>query len=199
VGVADWLELGGYLQFLLGPGGDGRFGGTKLRAKMVLPDSVRERLHIPVFLGINTEIGKVPVAVEKDGWANEFRPIIGWKDDRWLLAFNPIFGYALSGPDKFRIEFEPCAKVGWNTQLGFSVGAEYYAGLGFIGDGFLPRHEQQHLLFAAVDLVEPGHHASAEGTQAAASPWELNLAAGGALTDATGQHVIVKAIIGRSF
>ena len=200
VGVTDWLELGAYLQLMLAPGWDARYGGVKLRAKMVVPEGLQERLGIPVFLGLNVEVGRVPHAVEEQGWANEFRPIVGWKDDRWLLVVNPIFGYALSGPDRFRIDFEPCAKVAFNTQLGFAVGAEYYASLGFIGDGFLPLRQQEHLLFGVIDLVDPARPRQAvEGSPAHASPWEVNLALGGALTDATGQHLIAKAIVGRSF
>jgi len=197
VGVASWLELGVYLQFMLAPGGDARYGGAKARAKMIVPERVRESAGIPLFLGLNVEIGRVPLAVEQEGWANEFRPIIGWKNDHWLLAFNPIFGYALSGPDRFRVDFEPCAKVAWNTQRGFSLGFEYYAGLGLVGEGFLPLREQEHLLFAVLDLAEPAGHAA--GAEARPSPWELNLALGGALTDAAGPHLLVKAIVGRAF
>ena len=201
VGVTEWLELGAYLQFMLAPGGDARFGGAKLRAKLVLPARLQERLGIPVFLGLNVEVGRVPVAVEEQGWANEFRPIIGWKNDRWLVAVNPIFGYALSGPDRFRIDFEPCAKIAFNTQVGFAVGAEYYAGLGFIGEGFLPVHEQEHLLLGVIDLVPPPRQdrGGRAGTTEEGSSWEVNLAVGGALTSATAQHFIAKTIIGRSF
>ncbi len=200
VGVTEWLELGAYLQFMLAPGGDARFGGTKVRAKLVVPESVQQRLGIPVFLGLNVELGRVPASVEQAGWANEFRPIVGWKDHRWLLVANPIFGYALSGPDRFRVDLEPCAKVAFDTQLGFAVGAEYYAGLGYIGSGFLPVRDQEHLLLGAVDLVAPARGRDVPaGSPAHASPWELNVALGGALTAATGQHFIAKAIVGRSF
>lgn len=196
VGVASWLELGAYLQFLLAPGGDARFGGSKARAKMVLPEETRRSLGIPVFLGLNVEVGKVPVAVEQEGWANEFRPIVGWRGGRWLVSLNPIFGYALSGPDRFRVDLEPCGKVSWNTQRGFALGVEYYAGLGLVEEGFLPRSEQEHLVFAVLDLTEPVGAAPAAG---GTSPWELNLAVGAGLTEATPQHLLVKAIVGRSF
>ena len=66
---------------------------------------------------------------------------------------NPIIGYALSGKDSFRPVFEPAAKVAVNTQLGFAVGAEWYAELGFLDD-LLPAREQSHYLFGVVDLVE---------------------------------------------
>lgn len=199
VGVTEWLELGVYLQFAVAPGGDARFGGTKLRAKLILPERVQRALGLPVFLGLNAELGRFPRAFEDAGWASEFRPIVGWKNDRWLVAVNPIFGYALSGPDPLKVDLEPCAKVAFDTQRGFAVGAEYYAGLGFIGDGLLPRRDQEHLVFGVVDLVPAAAAPQAEGSPAHASPWELNVGVGGALTAATGQHFLVKAIVGRAF
>jgi hypothetical protein len=197
LGVTRWLELGAYLQFLLAPGGDARFGGTKLRAKATLPEGAREALG-PVFLALNAEIGRVPVAVEKEGWANEFRPIAGVRSGRWLASVNPILGYALTGPDRFKVDFEPCGKASWNTERGFAIGAEYYASLGAFADGLLPMREQEHLLLAVVDLEEPAGPA-AEAGEGRGSPWEVNLGVGAGLTRGTPQHLLVKAIVGRSF
>ncbi len=193
VGVTPWLELGAYLQLMRAPGGDGRFAGTKARAKLVVPES----LGLPVFLGLNVEVGRVPRAVEEQRWANEFRPILGWRGGRWLVAVNPIFGYALSGPDRFRPDLEPCGKVAFDTRLGFSVGAEYYASLGFVND-LAPLRDEEHLVFAVVDLV-PRSPAPAAGSPARGSPWELNVGVGASLTDAPGPHVIAKVIAGRAF
>jgi hypothetical protein len=190
VGVTEWLELGAYLQTMAYPGG-ARFGGWKARAKLVVP----ERFHLPLMLGLNAEIGKVPHAVEQQGWANEFRPIIGWRNADWLLVLNPIFGYALSGPDRFRVDLEPCGKAAWNTQRGFSVGVEYYAGLGFL-DALLPVQDQEHLIFGVLDLTAPGRSAA---SAAAESPWELNLGLGAGLTSGTSRQLVAKAIVGRSF
>ncbi len=193
IGVTEWLELGAYLQFMWAPGGDGRFGGAKARAKLVVPES----LGLPVFLGLNIEVGRVPYAVEEQRWANEFRPIIGFKGGRWLVVVNPIFGYALSGPDRFRPDLEPCGKVAFDTRLGFSVGAEYYASLGLVND-LAPLRDEEHLVFAVVDLV-PRAPTPASGSPAWASTWEVNVGLGAALTDAPGPHVIAKAILGRGF
>jgi hypothetical protein len=196
-GVTGWLELGAYLQFMLAPGGDARFGGSKLRAKLTLPDGAREALG-PFFLALNAEVGKVPLAVEKEGWANEFRPIAGVRSGRWLVSLNPILGYPLSGPDRFKVDVEPCGKVSWNTQRGFAVGAEYYASLGAVADGLSPLGDQEHLLFAVVDLEEP-LRAGSEAPDRRDSAWELNVGVGAGLTRGTPQHVLVKAIVGRAF
>ena len=109
---------------------------------------------------------------------------------------NPIFGYALTGPDAFRVDLEPAAKVAFDTRLGFALGVEYYAGLGLVGDGFLPVKEQEHLLLGVFDLVPPAGAAPAGSPSRA--EWEVNLAVGGGLTSATGQHLVVKTILGRS-
>jgi hypothetical protein len=195
VGVTEWLELGAYLQLMWAPAdGEGtRFGGWKARAKLVVP----ERLSGHFLLGLNVEVGQVPHEVEAEGWANEFRPILGWKGGRWLVSLNPIVGYALTGPDRFRPDLEPCGKVAYDTRLGFSVGVEYYASLGFAND-LLPLGEQEHLLFGVVDLV-PRSPGPAAGAAARAEGWELDVGVGAALTGAPGPHVLVKAIVGRGF
>ncbi len=157
VGLTDWLELGAYLQFLWAPGGDARFAGWKGRLKLVVP----ERAGLPIMLGLNVEVARVPYSVEQDRWANEFRPIIGWRGERWLVSVNPIFGWALSGSDRFRVDLEPCGKVSFDTRLGFAVGAEYYSSLGFAND-ILPAGDEEHLLFAR----EPQASDAANGVRA---------------------------------
>jgi len=101
---------------------------------MVVP----KRLGLPLFLGLNVEVGRVPRAVEEAGWANEFRPIVGWTNGWFLIDVNPIMGYALSGPEKYQLDFEPAGKVSVNTQLGFALGVEHYSGLGLLREGLSP-------------------------------------------------------------
>ncbi|BDG01265.1 hypothetical protein [Anaeromyxobacter oryzae] len=196
IGVAEWLELGAYLQFLSAPGGVQRFGGAKARAKLVVPERVQRRLGSPLFLGLNVEVSRIPGAIERDPWGTELRPIVGWESGSWLVSFNPIVGFALTGPDRFRPELEPALKVAWNTQRGIALGAEYYAGLGPASD-LLPVRDQEQLLFAVVDYARPSATPVTEGR--VASGWELNLGLGAGLTSVTGQHLVAKAIVGRSF
>ncbi len=198
LGITEFLEIGAYLQNMVNADGQFRFAGWKLRTKWVLP----KRYTGKFFFGINAEIGKVPRAVEAAGWANEFRPIAGYYDGHWLFDINPIFGYALSGPDKLRPDFEPAGKIGFNTQYGFMLGAEYYAGLGPLSSLPAPQSEQDHLLFLTLDLAETASN-SAAGSQESkpedAGEWELNLGLGRGLTEATPQHWILKTIVGRAF
>ncbi|HVP67670.1 MAG TPA: hypothetical protein VMT17_10465 [Anaeromyxobacteraceae bacterium] len=186
LGALDWLELGAYLQTLSAPGFGFRYAGFKLRAKMVVP----RRVTGAFFLGLNVEVGRVPSLVEPSAWSLELRPILGWSDDWLYVAVNPIFDLALAAPDPLRLDLGPCAKAEVNTQVGFGVGLEYYAELGFLDAVGAPSQWQQ-VLFLALDLLSP--HGGEE------SPWELNLGVGRGLTAATPQQWIAKVIAGRSF
>ncbi len=188
VGVADWLELGAYLQGMQSPYDGVHFAGWKLRAKFVAP----LRLKLPLILGINVELGRVPLRVEEAGWANEFRPIVGVALGRFAATFNPIFGFALTGKTAGKPDFEPALKGKVHVDHGFALGVEYYAGLGRFDRGFSPLREQEHLLFAVFDL-EPEDHAQADG-----SGWELNIGVGRALSAATPQTWVVKTILGHA-
>ncbi len=187
IGITRWLELGGYLQAMLSPSGELSYGGFKVRAKMILPAEE----GAPCRFGLNVELGLVPRAVDPDGWANEFRPIALCRAGDFLFDVNPIVGMTLTGPDAFAPHLEPAGKVTWNTNRGFGLGLEYYAGLGLFRDAF--RGPQEHLLFGTFDLVPP-HWREDE-----ASAWELNVGVGAGLTPETGRDVVVKAIVGRAF
>ncbi len=187
LGLTEWLEVGAYLQLSASPTAGGEYAGWKARAKLIVP----ERFKLPVRLGLNLEIGQVPKSVEEAGWANELRPIIGYDVWRFSFSLNPIIGYALSGPAALKPELEPAFKAAYDTQVGVAVGVEYFASLGRFDQGFLPLAQQEHLAFLAVDLVPvPGH---------APSAWELNFGLGRALTQATPQQWVAKAIVGRTF
>jgi hypothetical protein len=190
LGVTPWLELGGYFQTLYQPDAGLQYAGFKVRTKFVLPRSRQQHF----FAGINAEVGRVPHKVEEQQWANEFRPIVGYENGYVLFDINPIFGYALTGDEALKPHFEPAAKAAINTQQGFALGLEYYAGLGLLSSGFLPRSEQEHLLFAVFDLAQP-----AQAPEPEADPWELNIALGRSLTDATDREWIAKMIVGKPF
>lgn len=187
LGITEWLEAGAYLQSMVSPEAGAQFAGWKARAKFVVP----ERLKLPVILGINVEIGRVPKSVEEAGWANEFRPIIGLELGRFGFTFNPLFGFSLTGPEAFKPDFEPALKAKWNTNQGFALGLEHYASLGRFDQGFERLSRQEHVTFAVFDLEPP--------VGAPEGKWELNVALGRSLTDVTPQRWIVKAIVGHAF
>lgn len=119
LGLTDWWELGAYFQTA---GGD--YQGVKLRTKFVRALSPEWRL------GVNFELSRLP----HEGWGGEIRPIVGFENDRFLVAANPIVSFPAS--------FEPGAmakvKFGW-----LGVGLEYYAVL---------TEPREQYLFEAIDL-----------------------------------------------
>jgi hypothetical protein len=94
IGVTEWFEAGAYLQHQIVPGYGLRYAGFKLRGKFVIPT----RLTGNFVVGLNIEIGKFPREVEEDEWGTELRPILGWRNDRFLLVVNPMLGWSLAGP-----------------------------------------------------------------------------------------------------
>jgi hypothetical protein len=181
-GVTDWLELGAYLQSAL-QDGSYQFAGVKARCKVVTPPGWQP----PLRLGVNVELSWLPAKFDPSQWGAELRPIIAWEDARWLLAFNPIvdFSFALPGSAEGP-SFEPAAMAKVKLFGGkLAAGPEYYAALATFGGGVPALREQQHVLFAAVDLL------AVEGL-------ELNVALGHGLTS-TSPGLVGKAIVGFSF
>jgi hypothetical protein len=187
-GLTEWLELGMYLQGMLTPDHGVQYGGWKGRVKLIAPSHWLE----PLILGLNVELGIMPLAAEDATWSNELRPIIGLELGALGLSLNPIITYALSGPEAKKPALEPAAKAKLNTGRGFSLGLEYYAGLGLFSEGFKPASEHDHLLFLAFDLERP------IGEAAQASDWELNVGLGKSLSAATPQDWVLKVILGHA-
>lgn len=176
-GVSRTLEAGLYLPFVHGAGDRNRFGGPKLRAKW-MPIQVDEAGN-GAFAGINVEYAWVSAALEQATRAMEVRPIVGWRDARWLFAVNPILGFDFAGPEKGdRPSFGPSIKIARRVAEGISVGPEYYTELGKVGR-FLPRSQQSHSLYLAVDVDR--------------APWVVNFGIGRGLNGATDRWT-VKAI-----
>lgn len=180
-GLLEWWELGAYLQFAFDPGAPaGHWAGFKLRSKWVVP----QRHTGPFLLGVNLELAR---GVQRFGgpyWDTELRPILAWGHGRWLLAFNPILGWTLNGPDgRAAPELEPAAKVRFDAGHHVGVGVEYYAGLGPLSDVAAPSR-QEHVLYATGDLID--------------GPIELNLGVGRGLTSASDDWTM-KAIVGFAF
>jgi hypothetical protein len=181
LGILEWFEVGAYLQLALEPGSpEGHFGGFKLRSKWIVP----RRLTGNFILGLNVEVGRGTESFGTDSWDTEFRPILVWTTDRWMIAVNPMFGWALSGADRqLEPDFEPATKVRIDSGCGVGVGLEYYAGLGQLS-ALPPAEEQQHVLYLVADLMD--------------APFDANLGLGRGLTDATNAWT-VKLIVGVGF
>jgi hypothetical protein len=179
-GVLRWWELGAYLQLATTPAhSQAHWGGFKLRSKFVAPWRVAGR----VTIGVNFEVGRGVAVLGSNEWDTEMRPIIALPFGRFFFAFNPILGWALTGERSGVPEFEPCAKLRWDTGRGFGLGLEYYAGLGRLSE--VPAFSaQEHVLYLVGDLLD--------------GPIELNVGVGRGLSDATSAWTI-KAIVGKAF
>jgi hypothetical protein len=153
-GLSPALEAGLYLPAQRTPGGSYDLAGTKLRLKWLplQPDPKKGGL----FAGANVELSWLEQKFERGHTGAELRTIFGWRSQTWLLAANPVFSWTLGGPDKSsRPDFELQVKAARPIAPGLSIGPEYYAGFGPMGRA-LPHAEQDHSLFAAID-VDRGH------------------------------------------
>lgn len=176
-GLTRTLEAGLYLPYVRDAQGTTRFSGPKLRLKW-LPLQTDDD-GTGWFGGVNAEYAWVAPELEQATRGLELRPIIGHRSAGWLLAANPILGWALNGPDRNRKpDFGPAYKIAKTVAPGIALGVEYYSELGRVGN-FLARGAQSHSLYFALDYDR--------------KPWAFNAGIGRGLTDATDRWT-VKAI-----
>ena len=146
----DW-EAGLYVPTVRAGDGSYYLAGGKLRLKW-MPLQV-EKGGGGWFAGINTELGRIGQRFDQSRTNLELRFIGGWKNDSWLLAVNPIFGWALSDGQRQRspegtISFKVARSVAKDVALGF----EYYSGYGKVSR-VLPIDERDNTLFLALDYA----------------------------------------------
>jgi hypothetical protein len=168
-GLVPGLEIGAYLPFDYNPGAGPYLAGTKLRVKW-LPLLPPEK-EPGWFGGANMELSYVGDRFELGRRVLELRPIVGWRSDGWMAAFNPVLDKTLAGPERsLAPDFAPSFKVGRRVARGIQVGVEYYADLGPVSD-IAPLAQQSHAVFLAADVDR--------------APWQFNVGVGRGLTGAT--------------
>lgn len=91
----------------------------------MVPEDTWESLR----LGVSVEVWDIPRQSEAEALGTEIRPILGYVIPRRAFYLNPNVTVPFSGSDHVP-EFEPAAKVLYDTGLGFGVGAEYSGGIG---------------------------------------------------------------------
>jgi len=181
IGVTPFLEIGGYFQTALRADGTFDYAGTKLRTKFVSPEGWLEHLR----LGINLEVSLLPTPYDRSRWGGEVRPIVGWENDRWLFALNPIVGVPLGAPDASGgPTFEPAVMAKVKVRQAIAIGFEYYASFGPIASPS-PWDGELQYLYEALDLLAVPH-------------FELNAGVGEGLTNASNGFV-AKVIVGYSW
>lgn len=176
IGATRSLELGLYLPAAAGPGGALYGNGVKVRLKFVPRRGPSARF----FWGANLELGCVARRVSEEHWALELRPILGYRNGRFLIAVNPILGLPIRRDTLGNGEIEPALKLGYDVSRRLALGLEYYAAVGSL-DELLPRAQQEHAVYAVADY-ERGR-------------FSLNFGVGRGLTSVTDRWV-AKAIVG---
>jgi hypothetical protein len=147
-GLAENWDGGIYLPFVRSRDGAYFFAGPRLRLKW-LPLRPAEGAS-GMFAGLNGELSFVQQRFEQAGRTAEIRPIIGYRGEKWLFAFNPIFAVDLAGENQGVFTFAPALKVSRRAWPGLALGAEYYMDLGRAND-FAPREEQSRVLYLTAD------------------------------------------------
>src|SRR5256885_5008616 len=168
-GVARNWDAGLYLPFVRSAEGAYYFAGPRWRLKW-LPLRPAEG-GTGAFAGINWELSFVQQRFEQAKRTTEIRPILGYRGDAWLLAFNPIVTTDLAGDDKGVLHFEPAAKLARTVARDTALGFEYYADLGRLSH-FAPRAEQSHMLYFVLD-TERVNFGIGRGLTGASDRWTI--------------------------
>jgi hypothetical protein len=178
-GLGRDLEAGLYLPTTTdAENGQYYFGGVKLRLKW-LPVRPEEG-GSGWFAGANVEVSNLNKSFAESRYSTELRLIAGYRDEHWLLAFNPIFDWALSrgyrggGP-----ETTFALKAAYEFLPGIALGPEYYDTIGQLGNPE-PASQQDQVLYLALDVDR--------------KPWMFNFGVGRGLTTSSDRWT-VKAII----
>ena len=114
-------------------------------------------------------------------WGLEIRPIIGVRNEEWEFIVNPIVDVSF-GPGG-EADFAPAARLARNLGEDRSIGLEYYADYGKVGN-ILPLQQQNQQLYAVTDFK--------------VKDVDVELGAGYGFTPGS-DRLIVKAILGYAF
>ena len=147
-GLSKTVELGFYLPTIYTPGYGYELAGYKPRLKW-LPIQADEKS--PWSIGVNFEYSDLKWGMELPRKNIESRFIIGWEDNRWSLAFNPILSVALSDGQERTPNFYYGARSIYKLDSALSgIGLEYYQGVGPI-NSFPANNAQGKQIFAVFE------------------------------------------------
>ncbi len=150
-GLTRTLEAGLYLPVALSSDGNLYGNGARLRLKYIAPRQDGEHF----FWGLNVEYGYSSGRVSESSTGLELRPIVGYRGEQWLFAFNPILDTELRGPGRREPNFEPAVKVSRLVREGVQAGLEYYGEYGPV-EHLAPAAERGHYLYATLDVEVRG-------------------------------------------
>jgi hypothetical protein len=146
-GITKNLEAGFYLPFAVTPGGYTFLNALRVRLKYIAPRREDENL----FYGLNVEISRDSTRTSDSISGLEIRPIIGYRDVRWLASFNPILNTGLAANVSHKLQFEPALKLTHTMGEDVRGGLEYYGAYGPLGQP-LPSSQRAHTVYAVADV-----------------------------------------------
>lgn len=180
-GWNSWFETGFYIFNTIGSNGRTAYVGSHIRPRAMVPTS----WNWPVGVSLSLEAGYQKREYSEDDWTLEIRPIIDKQMGAFYWALNPTLDKSFHGLNKDQgYVFSPNVKVAYNVTKIIAAGLEYYGSVGPLNH-IAPSENQQHQLFAAVDLDWSPN-------------WELNFGYGLGFTPST-DHSIFKMILGYRF
>ncbi|BCK87931.1 hypothetical protein MIZ01_1728 [Sideroxyarcus emersonii] len=177
-GISDTLEAGLYVPLATTPGGYTFLNALRLRLKYIAPKHDDD-----MFYGLNVEVGRDTLRTSDSISGMELRPIIGYRDAKWLVSFNPILNMGLAANVSRQPHFEPAFKLTRSVGDGVRSGFEYYGTYGSLSH-LPPGNQFGHTLYAVADMEKGG--------------FDVNFGIGRGFVNATDTWVM-KAIIGFPF
>lgn len=147
-GLTKTLEFGIYVPMVRSSDANWTMAGGKLRLKW-LPIQVNENEGF--FAGVNLELSQLKKQFSQSAKSLEMRNILGWKNNEWLFALNPILGWDLSPGFKSKSpDLTIATKISRSLSESVALGVEYYNGRGPLNQ-ILPNKEQDKMMFAVLD------------------------------------------------
>lgn len=153
----------------------------------------RQAAHLPWELTLAPPVPGDPRILlrhqpQPEGWplparGLELRPIVGYRGEDWLFAFNPILNTDLSSNVDRKAQFEPALKFSRRVAGDTHAGIEYYGEYG-PARHFVPAAQRAHYLYGTVDFTR--------------GDWAVNLGIGRGFVAADDKW-IVKAIVAFPF
>ncbi len=171
-GLTETTDMGMYVPMVYSADGNFYAAGLKFRFKW-LPLQPEENNGF--FAGVNLELGQVQKKFSESPRGGEVRNIFGWRNERWLLAVNPIFEFDAS-PGYSRIpSLEIATKI--NRRMGerWSLGWEHYNDRGQYNKS-VPVSEQGKVEYLVIDYEGQGYDLNVgvgRGTSPVSDKWTL--------------------------
>jgi hypothetical protein len=147
-GLTDWASVGFMQLNAHRPGSLMQYAGWRVLPHFYVPKS----WHLPLDLGLVTELSFQKTTYEENSRRVEVRPILEKSAGKFRADFNPVFERALHGPGTSGgWNFEPAARAGYEVSERFAPSLEYYGEWGAL-PSFLPLREQIHQILPGADV-----------------------------------------------